>query len=172
MPTQAAGWIIARPSQPGISHTLPSWFHGKPLITKSLAMSPSTHRPASTHSRRQPAGTRRATRHGTATNRPSTKDSSGTTIGTAHQNSRAMTITAKVTQYRPAMLSEKPNTRPRRPAAAGVGAPSSNARRPGMAISNIGGKVKGGRAPAAMTPSMAAAKRARLPFRFTRKDKR
>ncbi len=85
-PTHAAGCMKARPSVPGTSHALPSRFQGKPVSANCRAKSPKTQPPASTATWRQPAGTVQASAQGMATNRPSTAASSGTAIGTAHQN--------------------------------------------------------------------------------------
>ena len=86
------------PAKPGISHTLPSKFQGKPLSANCRARSPITQKAASTATRRQPAGISRAAPQGTAMNSARNVASSGTVIGTAHQNSAAITRIALVIQ--------------------------------------------------------------------------
>ena len=84
-PTRAAGWIRTSPALPPISQTLPSGFQGKPVAANWRARSASTHAPASTNTRGQPARAVRATAQAAAMNSASTAASAGTARGTSHQ---------------------------------------------------------------------------------------
>jgi len=89
-------------------------------------------------------------------NSASTADSSGTVMGTAHQNCAAMTKTALVTQYSPAMERIVPKASPRNAAARALGAVPISRSSPGMVRNRTGAKVKGGSASAVRRPSSPA----------------
>ena len=84
-PSQAAGWIRTSPTGPGIAHTLPQGFHGKPVPMNWRARSASVHSPPNNSARCHPGNASRAPAHGTAMNTASRADRAGTASGTSHQ---------------------------------------------------------------------------------------
>ena len=97
-PIQAAGCIITSPASPGIAHTLPQGFQGKPVPMNCRAWSASTQPPASANTRGQPRRANRATPAGAPMNTASKADNPGTASGTSHQKRAASIMIASVTQ--------------------------------------------------------------------------
>ena len=172
VPTHAAGWIMMSPTGPGMAHTLPKGFQGKPVPRYCRSRSNSVQSPARAAARRQPGAMRQTSPAGAAMNSASKADSAGTAKGTSHQYRALSSKMASVIQYRPKIWWPSPNRNPRRAAIQDEVEPAIKASSPGMAISNTGMTCSGGKAAAEITPSANAAVPARQPTRVLSQVKR